>query len=130
MNIYIDADIIARWEKGTFNFPRWIEEQHSNDNIAIPPTVWQQLLFGRFAWETPRAVKRARFLQTIGLPVTVFSREHATRAASLAAELRGSTIGFADFQIAASAIIDGAALATFNTKHFNRVSGLQVITPG
>jgi predicted nucleic acid-binding protein len=130
VNIYIDADVIARWEKGVFDFPGWIEKKHSNDTIAIPPTVWQQLLFGRFAWEPPRAAKRARYLQMIDLPIGMFTREHATRAASIAAELRGTTIGFADFQIAACAVIDGAALATFNGKHFNRVPGLQVIIPG
>ena len=64
MNIYVDADVLANWEKRKFDLPAWI-----------------------------------------------------------------AAIGFADFQIAACALIDGAALLTFNSSHFSRVPGLQVITP-
>lgn len=129
MNIYVDADVIAQWEKGQFDLPQWMEDNHPDDVLAFPPTVLQQLLFGRFAWEAARAQKRARFLELIDLPVSTFGSEHATRAAELAAELKLSTIGFADFQIAACALVDEASLLTFNVRHFSRVPGLHVITP-
>ena len=73
--------------------------------MAFPATVWQQLQFGTFAWSPERAAKRRRFLAAINrLPVVAFSRAHAERAAELAAELKLQQIGFADFQIAASAL--------------------------
>ena len=126
MSIYIDADAFVRWEKGEFDLPAWLNARAGRP-IGIPATVWQQLQFGAFAWEKPRAEKRKRFLQTIGgLSVVPFSREHAERAAQLTAELKLNTIGFADFQIAATALEDGAELLTFNRQHFSRVPGLKL----
>ena len=58
--------------------------------------------------------------------VAAFSRAHAVRAALLAAELKLSQIGFADFQIAAQALVDDAQLLTFNQAHFGRVPGLKL----
>jgi predicted nucleic acid-binding protein len=129
VKIYVDADAIVNWEAGAFDLPRWIVDIHAEDTFYFPPTVLQQLLYGQFAWSTPRAQKRARFLQMINLPVSTFTGQHATRAAQLAAEMKMQTIGFADFQIAAAALEDGAALLTFNKKQFGRVPGLRVITP-
>jgi predicted nucleic acid-binding protein len=95
--------------------------------MAIPATVWQQLQFGIFAWSPERAAKRRRFLEAIAqLPVVPFSRIHAERAAALAAELKLQQIGFADFQIAAAVLEDGAELLTFNRAHFSRVPRLRL----
>jgi predicted nucleic acid-binding protein len=95
--------------------------------MAFPATVWQQLQFGAFAWSPERAAKRQKFLAALDrLPVVAFSRAHAKRAAELAAELKAYQIGFADFQIAASAVVDGAELLTFNREHFGRVRGLKL----
>lgn len=128
MSIYIDADAIVRWEKGDFDLPGWLTEQRG-ETMAIPATVWQQLQFGVFAWTPDRATKRKRFLEAIGqLPVIPFSRTHAERAASLAAELKLQQIGFADFQIAAAALEDNALLLTFNREHFSRVRKLRLAT--
>jgi predicted nucleic acid-binding protein len=126
VSVYIDADAFAAWEKGKFDLPGWIASR-SDEPIAFPPTVWQQLQFGKFAWQKPRADKRAKFLAAISaIPVTEFRKAHAERAARLAAELKLQTIGVADFQIAACALEDNAELLTFNTKHFERVPGLRL----
>src|SRR6266481_8652955 len=111
MSIYIDADVFVNWEKGNFDLPSWLEKR-PNEKVGFPPTVWQQLVFGTFAWEPARAQKRARHLKEFGAPVSNFSRKHAQRAARIAAELRDSPIGFADCQIAACAIEDDAKLLT------------------
>jgi predicted nucleic acid-binding protein len=126
VNIYIDADAIANWERGSFDLPGWIAREHPDDIFWFPPTVLQQLLYGQFAWTPPRAQKRTRFLKTLDLPVSIFAAQQATRAAQLAADLKMQTIGFADFQIAACAIEDNAELLTFNTEHFSRVPGLRL----
>jgi predicted nucleic acid-binding protein len=126
MSIYIDADAFIRWEKGEFDLPTWLSAQ-GNETMAIPATIWQQILFGAFAWNPERAAKRSRFLAAIRhLPIVPFSRAHAERAAELAADLRLAQIGFADFQIAATALEDRAKLLTFNIEHFRRVVGLQL----
>src|SRR5437773_2403345 len=101
MSIYIDADVFVRWEKSEFDLPAW----RGDEPMAITATVWQQIQFGAFAWVPERAAKRRRFLAAIArLPVVPFSRTHAERAASLAADLRLEQIRFADFQIAATAL--------------------------
>ena len=124
MSIYIDADAFAKWEKGRFDLPSWLEAR-GDEPAAFPATVWQQLVFGVYAWQPDRAAKRARSLLLMGgLAVVPFSNRHAERAAQLAAELKLEAIGFADFQIAATALVDGAELLTFNREHFSRVPGL------
>jgi predicted nucleic acid-binding protein len=128
VSTYIDADAFVRWEKGEFDLPAWVEAE-GDELAAIPATVWQQLLFGVFAWAPDRAAKRSRFLVLAGnLPIIPFARVHAVRAARLAAELKLQTIGFADLQIAATALEDGAELLTFNREHFKRVPGLKLAT--
>ena len=124
MSIYIDADVIARWEKGQFDLPAWLEAR-GGEPAAFPATVWQQLVFGVIAWQPDRAAKRRRSLLLMGrLAVAPFARNHAVCAAQLAGDLKLETIGFADFQIAATALVDGAELLTFNREHFGRVRGL------
>jgi predicted nucleic acid-binding protein len=126
MSVYIDADAVVNWEKGQFDLPAWIEEHHPDDTVSFPATVWQQLLFGTFAWEPPRAQRRRRYLEAINLPVSSFARRHAARAAQIAADLKNSSIGFADCQIAACAVEDNALLLSFNREHFARVAGLRL----
>ena len=53
--------------------------------------------------------------------------EHARIWAEL--ESSGQMIGAHDLILAATAIQAGNAVATFNTRHFSAISGLQVITP-
>ena len=65
MSIYIDADAFVRWEKGEFDLPAWLEAQGEEPG-AFPATVWQQLLYGVFAWPPDRAAKRSRHLAMIG----------------------------------------------------------------
>lgn len=125
MNIYIDTDTIVAWEKGEFDLESWLE-QRPQDTAMFPATVWQQLLYGTFAFEPARAQKRKRTLYALGLGVASFQRRHAARAARIAAELKREQIGFADCQIAASALEDGAELLSFNERHFSRVAGLRL----
>ena len=126
MSIYIDADAFVRWEKGEFDLPAWLEAR-GDEAAAFPATVWQQLFYGAFAWPEARATKRSRSLGLLDtLAIAPFGRAHAVQAARLAGELKLHTIGFADFQIAATALEDGADLLTFNRKHFDRVPGLKL----
>jgi len=125
MSIYIDADVFVAWEKGDFDLIDWLD-QRANEPVAFPPTVWQQLVFGTFAWDRARAQKRRRHLRQFRARVSNFSRKHAQRAAQIAAELKSAPIGFADCQIAACALEDGAELLTFNLEHFRRVPAIRL----
>lgn len=127
MSTYIDADVFVAWEKGAFDLIAWLDAR-ADESVSFPATVWQQLNFGVFAWEPRRAEKRSRFLKTVGAVAGVveFNRRHAERAAQITAALKTEPIGFADFQIAATALVDGAELLTFNTAHFQRVPGLKL----
>lgn len=128
MSTYIDADAVIKWERGDFDLPAWMEDR-PDELVAFPATVWQQLCFGIYAWESARATRRARSLELLGtVPVVPFARVHAIRAAQLAAELRRHEIGFADLQIAGTALADGAQLLSFNREHFARVAGLVLAT--
>jgi predicted nucleic acid-binding protein len=130
MSVYIDANVFVAWEKGQFDLIGWLNARDPDEPFGFPPAVWQELTFGKFAWEKPRADKRSRFLAFVAhLDVPEFGRRHAERAAELAAALKLKTIGFSDFQIAASALEDDAELLTFNTEHFRRVPGLKLAKP-
>src|SRR5262245_58916404 len=125
---YVDADALAQWEKGEFDLIGWAAAR-PDEVLAFPAVVWQQITYGLFAFQPDRAAKRARSLLILGhLDVAPFERRHAVRAAELTHELRLNMIGFADTQIAAMALVDGAELLTFNDKHFNRVPGIRLAT--
>jgi predicted nucleic acid-binding protein len=127
VSTYIDADAFVRWEKGEFDLIGWLEAR-PDESVRFPATVWQQLNFGVFAWQPERSRKRGEFLETIGAVADVaeFGHAHAVRAAQLSAEMDTAQIGFADFQIAATALVDDAQLLTFNQQHFGRVAGLKL----
>jgi len=126
VSVFIDASAFIAWEKGEFDLPAWAEAR-PDEPILFPPTAWQELLFGKFAWEKARAEKRGRFLAALaGLEVSDFGKPHAERAARLAADLRRESIGIADFQIAACVLEEGAELLTFNIAHFSRIPGLRL----
>jgi predicted nucleic acid-binding protein len=72
-------------------------------------------------------MKRRRYLaQLKTFRIISFTRKHAERAAVLASFMKGETIGLADLQIAATALVDGAELLTLNRGHFSRVPGLKL----
>jgi len=129
MSTYIDADALARWEKGEFDLISWAAAR-PDEVLAFPAIVWQQIVYGVFAFQPDRAAKRARSLLIFGhLDVAPFERPHAIRAAELTHELRLNMIGYADTQIAATALVDNAELLTFNVEHFKRVPGLRLAKP-
>ena len=68
---------LSAGEKGEFDLLEWLEDR-PDEPIKFPATVWQQLIFGAFAWQEQRARKRERFLETIDAVASVaaFSRAH------------------------------------------------------
>ena len=77
--------------------------------------------------------RREAYLQMIfeALPVVPYTESTAIEHARLWASLEASRkmIGFYDLIVAATALEGGSAVATFNTRHFSQVRGLNVIEP-
>ena len=80
MSVYIDANVFVAWERGKFDLPEWAESR-PDEAMAFPATVWQELLFGRYAWETARADKRSRSLGVFSqiASVAAFGKAHAEK---------------------------------------------------
>jgi tRNA(fMet)-specific endonuclease VapC len=132
MAIILDADVIIRGEKGTFDLRRWLASR-PNEQFEIAAITVAELWHGVERASGPQRSKRQRYLQAFlnMVPVIPYTEQTAYEHARLWAELTtsGKMIGFYDVIVAATALERGCELATFNTKHFAQVKGLKVIDP-
>ena len=101
--------------------------------IAISAVTLAELVHGVARANTPR-IKEARraFIDELKKHVPVHSVTDST--AEIAGQLggeqaaKGITLPAADLLIGASAIEQGYAVATLNTRHFQEIPGLQVVS--
>ena len=132
MAIVLDADVIIRGERGTFDLAGWAatlpDEQFEIAAITVAG-LWHGVERATRAHRT----KRERYLRTIldVLPIIPYTEatalEHARIWAAL--ESSGKMIGSYDIIVAATARERGSAVATFNKRHFAQVPGLKVVEP-
>jgi tRNA(fMet)-specific endonuclease VapC len=101
------------------------------DEVFVPQPVIAEIRYG--LERLPRSRRRSALEQRCGRLLGALQRAEWTDAVSarfglLKAELEraGARIDDFDAAIAAHALAMGAMLATANTRHFTRVSGLQV----
>jgi len=103
-----------------------------SDEVSVSAVSLMELAHGIVRARTD-AVRRVRvgFLHDLraAVPAIPVSDEIAIRAGELDGLLRqgGVTIGTADALIAATALLNNDAVATFNVRHFQAVPGLQVV---
>jgi tRNA(fMet)-specific endonuclease VapC len=132
MPIVLDTDVIIRGERGTFDLAAWLESQ-PNDRFEIAAITFAELWHGVERSSGTHSLKRQRYLRDIcaGLPIIPYTQSTALEHARIwaALESSGTMIGFYDLIVAATALERGSAVATFNRRHFARVSGLKVIEP-
>jgi tRNA(fMet)-specific endonuclease VapC len=132
MAIIFDADVIIRGEKGTFDLTGWIASRADQDFEVAAITV-AELWHGVERAEGNQRARRAEYLRTIltRLPVVPYTEQTAYEHARLWAELQraGTMIGSYDLIVAATALLRGSEVATFNQRHFRFVPGLNVIEP-
>jgi tRNA(fMet)-specific endonuclease VapC len=103
------------------------------DDVYVSVITLAELKHGVRRADTPeRAFKRQRFLDEVMstfiiLPVT---SEIALRAGELDAELelQGAALDIADVIIAATALEHKLSMMTHNTRHFERIPGLRLLT--
>jgi len=132
MAIILDADVIIRGERGTFDFSGWAAS-HPEDLFEVAAITVAELWHGVERAVEPHKSKRRKYLETIlaALPIVPYTEQTALEHARIWAELEsvGKMIGSYDLIVAATALERGSHVATFNQRHFAPVKGLKVIEP-
>lgn len=132
MAIMLDADVVIRGERGTFDLKSWVGS-HPNDEFEIAAITVADLWHGVERATGPHKATRQTYLQTVLelLPVIPYTEQTAYEHARIWAELEssGKMIGFYDLIVGATALERDSDVATFNTRHFAQISGLRVIQP-
>jgi len=132
MAIILDADVLIRGEKGTFDLAKWVTSR-PNDRFEIAAITVAELWHGVERAAGAHKVTRQRYLDTVlgSLPIIPYTEQTAYEHARIWAELEtsGKMIGFYDLIVGATALERGSDVATFNKRHFARIRGLNVIEP-
>lgn len=132
MAIILDADVIIRGEKGTFDLKTWLVSQ-PNELFEVAAITVAELWHGVERATSPHKARRQQYLQTVlaPLPIIPYTEQAAREHARIWAELEavGKMIGPYDVIVAATALARGNDVATFNKRHFEVVPGLKVIEP-
>jgi len=132
MAIILDADVIIRGEKGTFDLQGWVASR-PDDEFAMAAITVAELWHGVERAAGSHKLKRQQYLQTVLslLPVFPYTEQTAYEHARIWAELEsaGRMIGYYDLIVAATALERGSEVATFNKRHFAQVKRLTMIEP-
>ncbi len=132
MAIILDADLIIKGEKGTFDLIGWLAAQ-TGQELEIAAITIAELWHGIERATASHRAKRERYLRIIverleAIPYNeATALVHARIWASL--ESSGDMIGSHDLILAATALERGSVVATFNLRHFAQVPGLKVVVP-
>ena len=117
MGIILDADVIIRGERGTFDLKNWVASR-ANDQFEIAAITVAELWHGVERASGTHRIKRERYLSTVlqSLPIVPYTEQTAYEHARIWAELesRGNMIGFYDLIVGATALERGSQVATFN----------------
>ena len=132
MAIILDADVIIRGEKGTFDLKAWLASR-PDDVFEVAAITVAELWHGVERAGVSHKDRRRQYLQTVlaPLPIVPYTEQTAYEHARIWARLEaaGKMIGAYDLLLAATALERGSEVATFNRRHFDCVPGLKVIEP-
>lgn len=132
MGIILDADVIIRGEKGTFDLGPWLA-RHPDEEFEIAAITVAELWHGVERATPSHKQKRLNYIQAVIalLPVCPYTEQTAYEHARIWAELEtaGKMTGYYNLIVAATAVERGSKVATFNRRHFDSISGLKVIEP-
>jgi tRNA(fMet)-specific endonuclease VapC len=132
MAIIIDGDVIIGGEKGTFDLRRWLASR-ADDEFEIAAITVAELWHGVERASGSHRLRRQQYLERIiaALSIIPYTQQTAYQHARLWAELdaRGAMIGYYDLIVAATALERGSHLATFNRRHFAKITGLTIVNP-
>lgn len=128
----LDADVIIRGEKGTFDLQRWLLSR-PDEPFEIAAITVAELWHGVERATGVRRTRRQEYLERLleQLPVIPYTEATAYEHARIWAELEavGKMPGYYDLIVAATAYERGAGIVTFNTRHFSPIKGLVVVEP-
>jgi predicted nucleic acid-binding protein len=130
--ILLDADVIIRGEKGTFDLKAWLERR-PDETFEVAAITVAELWHGVERAGVSHRARRQQYLNRVLAPLTIVpytehtAYEHARIWAQL--EASGTIIGPYDLVVAATALERSSQVATFNKRHFQLVPGLVVIEP-
>jgi tRNA(fMet)-specific endonuclease VapC len=132
MAIILDADVIIRGERGTFDLNAWLESR-PNDLLEVAAITVAELWHGVHRATGMHKARRVQYLEAVlaPLPIIPYTEQTAREHARIWAELEsaGNMISSYDVIVAATALERGGEVATFNKRHFDCVPGLKVIEP-
>jgi len=132
MAIILDADVVIRGEKGTFDLKSWVTSR-PNDRFEVAAITVAELWHGMERATGTHKIMRQRYLDAVlaSLPIIPYTEQTAYAHARIWAELEaaGKMIGFCDLIVGATALERGSDVATFNKRHFIQIRGLSVIEP-
>ena len=128
----LDADVLIRGEKGSFDLKNWLAAR-PNEQFELAAITVAELWQGVERAPIPHRNKRLQYLQAMlaVLPVVPYQEQTAYEHARIWAELEaaGKMAGYYDLIVAVAALERGSQVATFNRRHFDSVPGLTVIEP-
>lgn len=129
----LDADVIIRGEKGTFDLKAWLESR-PDDAFEVAAVTVAELWHGVERAGVGHRARRQQYLQRLLAPLTIvpYTEQSALEHARIWAQLEAAgkmMIGAYDLIVAATALERGSEVATFNRRHFDCVPGLKVIEP-
>src|SRR5271166_4311853 len=132
MAIILDADVVIRGERGTFDLKSWVASR-PNDRFEIAAITVAELWHGVERAAGSHKIKREHYLRTVlaALPIIAYTEQTAYEHARIwaALESSGKMIGSYDLIVGATALERGSDVATFNKRHFAQIRGLKVIEP-
>jgi predicted nucleic acid-binding protein len=128
----LDADVLIRGEKGSFDLKSWLAGQ-PKEQFEVAAITVAELWHGVERASTPYKQRRLQYLRALlaVLPVVPYTEQTAYGHARIWAQLEagGKMAGYYDLIVAATALERGSQVATFNRRHFDPVPGLIVIEP-
>jgi len=132
MEIILDADVLIRGEKKSFDVVAWLGSR-ADDSFLIAAITVAELWHGVERATGAHRPRREQYLRELleSVPVIPYTQEVAYAHAKFWADLesRGKMIGYYDLIVAATALHLDCAVASFNRRHFASVPGLQLIDP-
>lgn len=132
MAVLIAADVLIEAQRGRFDLFAWLE-RHPDEEFVLAAITVAELWHGVEQASPAHRQQREPFVERIVetaevLPYTEgTAREHARLWAEV--ERTGFTVGAHDLILAATARETGAAIATFQPRHFKSISNLKLIEP-
>lgn len=129
MGLVLDTSVIIAQEKGKIDFTKW---QDYGEAYISSITVTELLVGIDRADTEARRIKRSAFVEHIIASISVlpFDVEEARIYAKVLHNLfmEKTTIGTHDMIIGATAIAHGYPVLTMNTKDFQRIKGLSLLS--